>query len=68
MSNRSGQVQTPNFLWAELNANELKQKTSLIYLHWVRLMKSSASELGLKFKFKFIVNMDSNEANYGKFY
>ena len=31
-------------------------------------MKSSASELGLKFKFKFIVNMDSNEANYGKFY
>ena len=29
-----GPVQTPNFSWAELNANELKQKTSLIYIEF----------------------------------
>ena len=31
---RLGLVQTPNFSWAELNANELKQKISLIYIEF----------------------------------
>ena len=43
-----GPVQTPNLSWAELNANELKQKTSLIYIELIRLMKSSASEPVMK--------------------
>ena len=37
-----GQVQTPYFTWAELNANEGE------HLHSIRLIWSTASELGLK--------------------
>ena len=48
-----GQVETPYFTWAESNANEGEQR-AFSHLQSIRLKWSTASELGLKSKIRYL--------------
>ena len=61
--NLLGPCQTSNFTWVELNANEIKEKTFVIYIEFDSDMKSQSFDSGLRCYIHFSWEMWSLKKN-----